>query len=197
MNKTLNCMGQACPLPVVNAKKAFAEFAEDGELLVLVDNETAVKNLTKLAGSSGFVVDSAKTSENAYEVKIQVKAAGTGALEQVEQSAGTVVVISANTMGNGDEQLGKALMKSFIFALTNATTLPEHMIFYNSGAFVTSEGSDSLEDLQNLEKAGVKITTCGTCLNFYGLTEKLQVGTVSNMYDIVETLTAAKSIIRP
>lgn len=197
MNKTLDCMGQACPLPVVNAKKAFAEFVEDGELLVLVDNETAVKNLTKLAGSSGFAVESAKTDEKAYVVKIQVKAAGACEPEQAAHGAGIAVVISADTMGSGDVQLGKALMKSFIFALTNATTLPEHMIFYNSGAFVTCEGSDSLEDLQNLEKAGVKITTCGTCLNFYGLTEKLQVGTVSNMYDIVETLTAAKSIIRP
>lgn len=196
MNKTLDCRGQVCPLPVVNAKKALAQFTGDGELAVLVDNETAVKNLTKLASSSGLAVSSSQTGENVYQVNIQVKAAGA---EQPEAAAaaGSVVVISSNAMGGGDEQLGKALMKSFIFALTNATELPEQIICYNSGAFVTCEGSDSLADLQALEQAGVKIATCGTCLNFYGLTEKLRVGTVSNMYDIVQTLTTARLVIRP
>lgn len=196
MDKTLDCRGQACPLPVVNAKKALGEFTEDGQLAVLVDNETAVKNLTKLASSSGLAVSSAQTSENVYQVTIQVKAAG-GEQPEAAAAVGSVVVISSSAMGGGDEQLGKALMKSFIFALTNATELPEQIICYNSGAFITCEGSDSLADLQALEQAGVKITTCGTCLNFYGLTEKLQVGTVSNMYDIVQTLTTARLVIRP
>lgn len=196
MNKTLDCRGQACPLPVVNAKKALAQFTEDGELAVLVDNETAVANLTKLASSSGLAVSSSQTGESVYQVSIQVRAAG-AEQPQAAAAAGSVVVISSSAMGGGDDQLGKALMKSFIFALTNATELPEQIICYNSGAFVTCEGSDSLADLQALEQAGVKITTCGTCLNFYGLTEKLQVGTVSNMYDIVQTLTTARLVIRP
>ena len=196
MNKAIDCRGQACPLPVVNAKKALAQFTEDGELAVLVDNETAVANLTKLASSSGLAVSSSQTGENVYQVSIQVKT-GDAEQPQAAAAAGSVVVISSSAMGGGDEQLGKALMKSFIFALTNATELPEQIICYNSGAFVTCEGSDSLDDLRALEQAGVKITTCGTCLNFYGLTEKLQVGTVSNMYDIVQTLTTARLVIRP
>ena len=196
MKKTIDCMGMACPLPVVNAKKAFADFTEDGELTVLVDNETAVSNLKKLAASSGFAAEGTQTGEKAYAVAIQVKAGGPAAAAESAQ-AGPVVAIGSNTMGNGDEALGKALMKAFIFALTNATQLPQQIIFYNSGAYLPCEGSDSLEDLRNLEKAGVKITACGTCLNYYGLTEKLQVGTVSNMYDIVESLTQAPSVIRP
>lgn len=195
MKKTLNCMGQTCPLPVVNAKKALAEFTEEGELLVLVDNETAVKNLTKLASSSGFSAETVQNGE-AYEVRIQVAAAECPA-ETAGRRTGTVVVVSGNSMGTGEEELGRVLIKGFLFALTNVAELPEAMIFYNSGAFLTCEGSDSLEDLRNLEQAGVKITTCGTCLNYYGLTEKLQVGTISNMYDIVETLSAAERVIRP
>ena len=195
MNNTIDCTGMACPLPVVNAKKAFAGFSEDGELTVLVDNPTAVENLKKLAASSGFSADAAQTGPDRYAVTIQVKA---GCAVQAEaKGPGAVVAIGSNTMGSGDEALGKTLMKAFIFALTNVQQLPEQIIFYNSGAFLPCEGSDSLEDLQNLEKAGVKITACGTCLNYYGLTEKLRVGTVSNMYDIVETLTAAQSVIRP
>ena len=196
MKKTIDCMGMACPLPVVNAKKAFSEFGEDGELTVLVDNETAVSNLKKLAASSGFAAEGKQTGEKAYEVTIQVKA-GQEAVCAGESRPGPVVAIGSNAMGSGEEALGKTLMKAFIFALTNATQLPQQIIFYNSGAYLPCEGSDSLEDLQNLEKAGVKITACGTCLNYYGLTEKLRVGSVSNMYDIVETLTAAPSVIRP
>ena len=108
-----------------------------------------------------------------------------------------VVVLSANAMGNGDEQLGKLLMKSFIFALTKQDQLPETILCYNSGAYLTCEESDSLEDLKSLEAEGVKILTCGTCLDFYKLKEKLAVGGVSNMYEIVEIMENAGTIIRP
>ena len=108
-----------------------------------------------------------------------------------------VVVLSANTMGNGAEQLGKLLMKSFLFALTKQDQLPETILCYNSGAYLTCEDSDSLEDLKTLEAEGVKILTCGTCLDFYGLKEKLTVGGVTNMYEIVEIMEHAGHIIRP
>ena len=108
-----------------------------------------------------------------------------------------MVVLSGNTMGTGDEKLGKALMKAFIFALTKQDILPETILCYNSGAYLTCTGSDSLEDLNTLEAQGVKIMTCGTCLDFYNLKEQLQIGTVTNMYEIVETMEKAGSIIRP
>ena len=110
---------------------------------------------------------------------------------------GLVAVLSANTMGNGEEQLGKILMKSFIFALTKQDQLPEIILCYNSGASLTCEDSDSLEDLKSLEAEGVKILTCGTCLDFYGLKESLAVGSVTNMYEIVEIMENAGTIIRP
>ncbi len=197
MTNSLDCRGMACPLPVVNAKKALDAFTEAGTLTVLVDNPTAVENLSKLAASRSLAVSHAQTGPAEYTVTIQVQSAGEGAPAAEAPAPGAVVAIGSNTMGAGNDELGKALMKAFVFALTNADTLPERIIFYNSGAYLPCEGSDSLEDLKNLEKAGVKITACGTCLNFYGLTEKLQVGTVSNMYDIVEALTAARTVIRP
>ena len=110
---------------------------------------------------------------------------------------GTVVVLSGNTMGTGDEKLGKALMKAFIFALTKQDILPETILCYNSGAYLTCTGSDSLEDLNTLEAQGVKIMTCGTCLDYYNLKDKLAVGSVTNMYAIVETLSNASKILRP
>ena len=110
---------------------------------------------------------------------------------------GITVVVSSDQMGNGEEKLGRTLMKAFLFALTRQDELPETIMFYNSGAFLSCEGSQSLEDLKNLEAEGVNIMTCGTCLDFYGLKEKLAVGTVTNMYEIVENMEKADKIIRP
>ena len=107
------------------------------------------------------------------------------------------MVISADTMGTGDEKLGKKLMKAFIFALTSQDEVPDKVICYNTGAYLTTEDPDTIKDLKSLEEAGATIMTCGTCLDFYGLKEKLQVGIVSNMYDIVEAQMHAAMVIRP
>lgn len=207
MDQTLDMRGQACPIPVINAKKAIEGATEAGTLTVLVDNETSVKNLTKLAQSKGLAVTDSKKAENEYAVvmtlsgeKAQENAAE--APEKPEKPArkegnGTTVVLCSQTMGVGDDKLGKSLMKAYIFALTNLDELPATILCYNGGAFLTCEGSDSLEDLKNLESQGVTIKTCGTCLNFYGLTEKLAVGTVTNMYDIADTLSKSSLVIRP
>jgi selenium metabolism protein YedF len=109
----------------------------------------------------------------------------------------TVVVISADHMGEGDEELGKVLIKGFIYALTEQDVLPQTILFYNGGAKLTCEESPTLEDLKSLEAQGVEILTCGTCLNHYGLTDKLQVGSVTNMYVIAEKMTQAGNIVKP
>ena len=100
-------------------------------------------------------------------------------------------------MGEGNEVLGHKLLKAFIFAVTKQDKLPKTMLFYNMGAHMTCEGSEVLEDLKLLESEGVEIMTCGTCLDFYGIKEKLCVGTVTNMYDIAETMEKASKIIKP
>lgn len=110
---------------------------------------------------------------------------------------GMVVVLSSNLMGQGDGTLGKLLMKGFVYALTEQDSLPETVLLYNSGAYLSCEGSDNVEDLKNLEAQGVEILTCGTCLNHYGLADKLKVGSVTNMYEIVERMTGARLLVRP
>ena len=109
----------------------------------------------------------------------------------------TVVVISADHMGEGDDELGRILLKGFLFALTQQEKLPSTLLFYNGGARVTCEGSPSLEDLKNLAALGVEILTCGTCLSHYGLTDRLQVGGVTNMYVITEKQMQADLVLRP
>lgn len=203
MERTIDCMGMACPLPVINAKKAIEAFAEDGLLHVKVDNDTAVQNLTRLGEHNGFTVTSAQDGPGAYTVTMQVRAGAAASVpaEAVSCAApargGKVVVLSADTMGSGDERLGKKLMKAFVFALTSQDEVPDKVICYNTGAYLTTRDPDTVKDLRRLAEAGATVMTCGTCLDFYGLKEELQVGIVSNMYDIVEAQMNASLVIRP
>lgn len=110
---------------------------------------------------------------------------------------GVVVALSSSLMGQGDDALGKMLMKGFVYALSQQDILPETVLLYNGGAFLSSEGSDNLEDLKEMEAQGVEILTCGACMKHYGLEDKLKVGSVTNMYEIVERMTTARLLVRP
>lgn len=197
----VNAIGDACPIPVVKTKKAMQALAGADIIEVMVDNEIAVQNVTKMAKNSGGKVTSEKCGDKEFKVTIEMD----GVLEeQVRKEVcepdmrdHTVVVIASDRMGDGNPELGKVLIKGFIFAVTQLDTLPKTMIFYNGGATLTAEGSDSIEDLKGLEAQGVEIMTCGTCLDYYGLKEKLAVGSVTNMYSIVEAMQSAGKIIRP
>ena len=204
MKKIIDCMGMACPLPVVNAKKAAEELQIGDELVVKVDNEIAVQNLTRFATHKGFQVNAVKHSEQEYDVVMLMTSNVADKKEEVSiecamdvRKKGMLVVLSSNTMGEGDPKLGTNLMKAFVFALTKQEQLPETILCYNKGATLTCEGADTLEDMKLLESEGVQILTCGTCLDFYGLKDQLAVGSVTNMYDIVERMEAAVQIIKP
>ena len=205
MEKIIDCKGMACPLPVVNAKKAAEELHSGDVLTVLVDNEIAVQNLTRFGEHKGFSVTAEKKSAQEYAVTMHIgdtAAPQTAAEESVScvvdsRRKGMLVVLSANTMGTGDPKLGTSLMKAFVFALTKQDQLPDAVLCYNTGAYLTCEGADTLEDLKLLESEGVTVLTCGTCLDFYGLKEKLAVGGATNMYDIVERMENAAQIIKP
>lgn len=200
----VNAMGDACPIPVVKTKNAIKEMNGAGVVETLVDNEIAVQNLTKMANQKGYAVKSEKLGENAYKVTMTVGDAAPAeeadepvVCEIPAKSKKVVVVISNAQMGSGNDELGTALMKGFIYALGQQETLPKTILFYNGGASIPCEGSVSLEDLKSMEAQGVEILTCGTCLNFYGLTEKLAVGNVTNMYVIAEKMTQADLIVKP
>ena len=201
MEKIVDARGMACPLPVVNAKKAAESLHPGDTLIVRVDNEIAAQNLQRFAQHMGFAASGEKVNDSEFTVTMviggEAKAEPEIACNLDARKKGMLVVLSGCTMGSGDEKLGKALMKAFVFALTKQDVLPETILCYNTGAYLTTDGADTLEDLKLLESEGVTILTCGTCLDFYGLKEKLAVGGVTNMYDIVERMEAASSIVRP
>jgi selenium metabolism protein YedF len=198
---TVDARGDACPLPVVKAKNAIKELNGAGQVEVLVDNEIAVQNLTKMAQQKGYASSAEKRAAQEYRVVLTVGDAAAEtpapAVCAPDTRTDTVVAIGSNQMGVGAEELGKTLLKAFVFALTQQDQLPRTVLFYNGGASLTCEGSPMLEDLKTLEAEGVEILTCGTCLNYYGLTEKLAVGGVTNMYVIAEKLTQAGNVVKP
>ena len=165
-----------------------------------MDNDIAVQNVKRLADGKGFPVRVETVAEGHFAVIMEA-----GKIAPVESpitcipqpTSNTVVAITSDAMGHGSEELGKQLMKGFIYALSQLEGLPKTILFYNGGAKLTTEGSLSLEDLKAMEAQGVQILTCGTCLNYYGLSEKLAVGGVTNMYTIVETLAKATKVIKP
>lgn len=204
---TVNAMGDACPIPVVKTKNAIKELNSADVVETLVDNEIAVENLKKMAAQKGWPAESSKLGENSYSVRITIdnlaeseEAGENDAQEYTCSPSGVdnrVVVIRSSYMGEGNEELGGVLIKGFIYAISQQEQPPKTMLFYNGGAKLTCEGSQSLEDLKELEGRGVQILTCGTCLNFYELADKLAVGEVTNMYDIAEKMAKASLIVSP
>ena len=200
----VNAVGEQCPIPVVKATRALREMREPGMLEVHLDNEIAVQNLTRMAGGHHLTAKTEKIAEKEFVVTMEVTApVGDAPWEEPELACAPdmrgdfVVAVDTDAMGRGSEELGRTLMKGFLFAVSQLPVLPKTMLFYNGGAKLTTEGSDSLEDLKKMEAQGVEILTCGTCLNYYGLTEKLAVGGVTNMYSIVEKLAGAGKVVKP
>ncbi|MFC2470961.1 sulfurtransferase-like selenium metabolism protein YedF [Lachnoanaerobaculum gingivalis] len=202
----VNAIGDACPIPVVKTKNAIRELGGSGVVEVSVDNEIAVQNLLKMAKQKEYEASFEKKSNTEYIVTINVNGGEVSDAKPVAKEIAksdeiklkeTIVVIDSDKMGEGDEEFSKTLLKGFIYALSSQDIPPAKILFYNTGVRITTEGSASIEDLKVLEKAGAKIYSCGACLNNYGLSEKLSVGEVTNMYDIVSYLMEADLVIRP
>lgn len=191
MKKTIDCRGLACPKPVILTKKEL-ELIEIEETLSIVDNDVARQNLQKLADSMGFKSEIEEKDGLTY-VKI-LKENAHILSDDIEKDQ--VILIGSNMMGEGDEKLGTALMKSYFYALSELSAVPKTLLFLNSGVFLTTEGSDILDSLHVLEQKGAEIMSCGTCLDFYNLKDKLQIGTITNMYTIVERLNKASNSIK-
>ncbi len=215
MATIVDARGKLCPQPVIETKKAIQE--RGTPVIAIVDNEIARQNIEKMAQKMGLYAESSEI-EGGFRILIQpistdvlsavmaeVGEALGQALQELEpvpfppqnSTQPTVVVISSNCMGVGDDTLGAALMKGFVYALTQLDRAPDTVLLYNGGAKLAVNGADTVEDLKVLEENGTEILVCGTCLNHYGLTELLTVGSATNMYAIAEILMNAGKVIRP
>jgi selenium metabolism protein YedF len=197
MGQIVDARGLACPQPVVRTRAALE--AGEAEVVTIVDNETAARNVARMATKAGWSADVRQDTDGIYVQLTRDTIEARPATEPATDSPAwpPVLLIKSDRVGSGDDELGGILMRAFLHTIAELDEPPAAVIFLNSGVKLTVEGSPVLEDLCALEEAGVELLACGTCLNFFGITAQLRVGTVSNMYTIVETLMAARKIITP
>jgi selenium metabolism protein YedF len=193
----IDCRGKACPEPVIITGKALEQLKE-GSLTVLVDDPSTCENVERFARSRGCAV-MVDRKEEGFRLHIEKRTSSDreGPSPSEKKVRDVVVYIHSNLLGVGEEALGALLMRAFLKTLQDQAIRPTRMIFINSGVRLTSEGSEVLDPLSALSGKGVEVLSCGTCLDFYGLKEKLKVGRVSNMYEIVQSLLTADLLIRP
>jgi selenium metabolism protein YedF len=190
MKRTIDARGLSCPEPVIMTKKALDNI-DVTEVLAIVDNRAALENISRLVRTLNLesMIEEQNGSYYINIVKEEVVA------EKENLRGSTVVLVKSNVLGQGDDQLGSILMKSFMYTLTQIEGEIKTLMFINSGVMLTTAGSELLEHLKHLERSGVEVLSCGTCLDFYGLTDKLEVGKVGNMYAIVEEMLHSNKVI--
>ncbi len=188
MDIKIDARGKACPKPVIMTKKELDKIKE-GVVVTIVDNEVAKNNVSKLAKSLGYEYEANKISDDEFHIIItKGKETVCADIDSSSNFKDLTIAFASDIMGKGSEELGKILIKSFIYTLTEVTPYPKTLIFYNGGVHLTCEGSEVLEDLKKLEEEGVEIISCGTCLDFFNKKDKVMVGEISNMYTIYEKL---------
>jgi selenium metabolism protein YedF len=193
MAKLIDARGLACPQPVILARQAMEE-ADSVE--ILVDSDTSRQSLASMAAGSGWNV---RVQENAGEYRITLaKSVARTEKEPAasEASTSSCVLVTDEGLGTGPDELRTALMKAFLHTLTEVTPLPREIIFLTNGVSLVCRGSLVIDDLRSLESAGVRLLACGTCLDYLDLMDRLEVGKVSNMYQIAETLLRAGNVVR-
>lgn len=183
----VDARGLACPKPVINIKKELDNI-EQGIVIVTVDNDVAKQNILKLSNSLNC--ESRVIKEEKDLISIEIKKGENVIIEEKKQEEleDKCIFISSNKMGNGNDELGEILMKGFIYTLTESKPYPKSILLVNAGVKLSTENHDTIGNLKILEEAGVEILSCGTCLDYYGLKESLKVGSVTNMYTIVDIM---------
>lgn len=195
---TIDARGKACPMPVILAKKELDAGA--GQLAVVVDNQTAVENLRRLGESLGYGV-SVSGQGDALQVLFTRSGAESAlpvekpALPSLPCAGDWVLFVGSEGIGRGSPELGSNLMAMLFYTLSQGENLPASILFMNGGVRLPSQNEQVVGHLIALQQRGCEILVCGTCLNYYGLTEQLKIGTVSNMYDISSRLLAATKVI--
>ena len=191
MSRIVDARGVNCPQPVILTKRVMDENRGE-EIITLVDNPTALENVSKLATSQGydFTIEAQGSESHIHMTQKSAPA------EQAVQKRELAVLVKSNLFGQGNDELGAVLTKSFFYTLTEMSSEVHTLIFMNGGVHLTTAGSPVLEHLEYLEQNGVQILSCGTCLDFFSKKEQLKVGQVTNMYTATEILCkAAKTLI--
>ncbi|WP_305042689.1 sulfurtransferase-like selenium metabolism protein YedF [Geoalkalibacter sp.] len=193
--QSLDCRQQQCPHPVIETRKLILA-SSGGPLEVLVGDETARDNVTRLAESQGYGV-SVAPAEGGFALRLTPGGKPASDAPEPAVTGRTLVYIAADVMGSGSDELGRVLLKNFLFTLVELESRPDALFFVNAGVKLVCQGSEVRETLEKLACDGVDIAACGLCLEYFHLKDQVAVGRVTNMLDIVTALSQAGRIIRP
>lgn len=199
VEQVLDMRGRPCPEPVIETRKAL-QTSNVTVLEVLVDNDASLENVARAARNLGCDVNVEVTAKGEFRLRLmrtKEQAAATDESSCCATPEKLVVLIPSDRFGEGDPDLGRALIQAFIGTLSKLSPLPHTLIFLNAGARLVCEETKVVQQVQELAQAGCRILVCGTCLDFYGLNKDLKVGEVSNMFEIASELATADKIIRP
>jgi selenium metabolism protein YedF len=203
--RIVDTKGQLCPAPIIATKKALREVAKGETFRVLTDNKTSLNNLSRFLkdNNTGFSVEEKDgvwtlliTKPSSEEKYPKAEEYYVGGIPHIKQGD-FIIAFSSESMGAGDDQLGRLLIINFIKAVKDLEVLPLKMVFYNSGVKLGSVDSDAFEHLSEIEKMGVQLLLCGTCAKHFTLEEKIKVGSLSNMFEIAQVMASAGNIIKP
>ena len=190
----IDAMGKECPMPVIMTKKQLD--LGNRNLIVKVDNEIAVHNLTKLGESMGIPVESRGRNK---EYEVFFKGEGCASEEETSQQMNvteTGFFIGKEYIGDGDREFGNNLMKMALYTLSEDARAPKYIFFMNGGVKLLSNEEEQIcENVKKMEEKGTKVLVCGACLNYYEMTEKLGAGEVSNMYSILSAMEECAKVV--
>ena len=195
MDIDIDARGLECPRPVVLTKETLENAT--GVFTVLVDNETARDNVSRFARSSGCKVE-INGCEGGFLISVTPglkTEIDTEISSSCSPGTGTVLFISTDEIGGGDRELGATLMKMFLYAYAEREEPPATVALVNAGVKLVTLNVETAAHIRRLEEQGAEVLICGTCLDYYGLTEKLQAGRVGNMYEIQSALVGADRLV--
>ena len=194
----IDACGLQCPKPLILTKKQLSKSATP--FIILIDDKVAKNNIQRFL-SDKKIKYFLTNENNHYKLTVNsdsVSLPSNNAPHKKNPGKSNIVIcIKGLEMGHGSQELGEILLKAYINTIKEVNPLPSTIIFYNNAVKLTEKKSSVLEELKLLEKKGVTILVCGTCTNFFDITEKIETGTISNMYEIAEILSNADKVIYP
>lgn len=188
----IDTLSDKCVVPVTQAKRTLEE---ETKVTLLVRTEESVASLEKFATKNNYEFKVSNLEEG-FKVEITREEVQKEEVLPAAKDDSYIVVINKSQMGHGSEELGKRLIKGYLYALSEQEVLPKKIIFYNDGSLLVDKNrSHVLAELQELENNGVEIVCCGACIDYNKI--ELGVGNPTNMYFIVEDMRKANRIIQP
>jgi selenium metabolism protein YedF len=203
--RIVDTKGQLCPAPLIATRRALKEIADGESFLLITDNQTSLNNISRFLtdNNTAFRVTG---SDGVWTLTI-TKGGGDVSLARAEDyctdsiahfnKGDFIIVITSDKMGEGDIELGQLLMTNFIKAIKDLEKLPRKIVFYNKGVTLVTKNSPLISHLTDLEKMGVELLLCATCVSHYEISDLVGAGILSNMYTIAEVMASAGNIVRP